>query len=389
MSLGEYLEDYEDRETWNIDSLCRWAMSSFGAGLSAGKLRHMTADEIEQTIVDAAVAQIEKKDYSQLNDFLAEDFSVNTFAAWASSKFDIKLAASDLSGLKAAQIHEKLTAAVAEKYRQRETEYPVEFAMTMAFGPQGSNIYGMQALADWAKKRYNASFTAEQLQETKPQKIYDQLLALSTKYHDGYLEEEISRKIRNTPSAGDLASWANECFDTDFSAADLTEPEQTEAKLLTAARELLRRELSDLERYVLLQIYDASWKDHLYAMDHLKESIFLRAFAEKDPKIEYKQEGFRMFNEMLGVIEDKVTSTIFKVRLEAGARARSVWNVSQTTHDEVGQFAQTERQRAAGTAPQGEIKVKQIKLETPRVGRNDPCPCGSGKKYKKCCGKNE
>ncbi|MCD6391973.1 MAG: SEC-C domain-containing protein [Planctomycetes bacterium] len=94
-----------------------------------------------------------------------------------------------------------------------------------------------------------------------------------------------------------------------------------------------------------------------------------------------------MFNEMLETIDDKVTDTIFKVRLEAGAQARSVWQVSQTKHDEIGQFAQTERQRAAATAPQGEQKVKQIRLEQPKVGRNAPCPCGSGKKYKKCCGK--
>ncbi|MBN1817951.1 MAG: SEC-C domain-containing protein [Sedimentisphaerales bacterium] len=95
-----------------------------------------------------------------------------------------------------------------------------------------------------------------------------------------------------------------------------------------------------------------------------------------------------MFNEMLESIDDRVSGTIFKVRLDAGARARSVWNVSHTKHDEVGQFAMTERQRAAATAPQGEQKVKPIKLEQPKVGRNDPCPCGSGKKYKKCCGQN-
>jgi uncharacterized protein YecA (UPF0149 family) len=68
-------------------------------------------------------------------------------------------------------------------------------------------------------------------------------------------------------------------------------------------------------------------------------------------------------------------------------RARSVWNVSGTSHDEVGQFAMAERQRAAAQAPQGEPVVKQIRLEKPKVGRNEPCPCGSGKKYKKCCGK--
>jgi preprotein translocase subunit SecA len=123
-------------------------------------------------------------------------------------------------------------------------------------------------------------------------------------------------------------------------------------------------------------------------MDHLKDSIWMRSWAEKDPKTEYKREGHRMFSEMLSNIDERVTDIVFKVHLEAGARARSVWQVSQTAHDQVGQFAMAERQRAAAQAPQGEIKVKQIKLEGPKVGRNDPCPCGSGKKYKKCHGQN-
>jgi preprotein translocase subunit SecA len=112
----------------------------------------------------------------------------------------------------------------------------------------------------------------------------------------------------------------------------------------------------------------------------------MRSMAEKDPKTEYKREGYRMFNEMLDTVEDRVTDVIFKVRLEAGAQTRSVYQVSRAAHDEVGQFAMAERQRAAAQAPQGEQTVKKIQLETPKVGRNDPCPCGSGKKYKKCCG---
>jgi preprotein translocase subunit SecA len=95
-----------------------------------------------------------------------------------------------------------------------------------------------------------------------------------------------------------------------------------------------------------------------------------------------------MFNEMLESIDDRVTDIIFRIRLEAGARARNLYRVSQTSHDEVGQFAAGEQQRAAAQAPQGEVKVKQIRLEQPKVGRNDPCPCGSGKKYKKCHGQN-
>ena len=89
-------------------------------------------------------------------------------------------------------------------------------------------------------------------------------------------------------------------------------------------REYLRSELADLEQYVLLNVYDSTWKDHLYAMDRLKDEIWTRSLAEKDPKVEYKREGFRMFNEMLESIDDRVTDIIFRVRLEAGVRARNV-----------------------------------------------------------------
>jgi preprotein translocase subunit SecA len=388
LSIGEYLENYADRSTWDIDGLCRWAMSAFGAGLSAGKLRHAEPEEIEEMLADAAAAQIDKKDCSQLDEFLKDDFAIKTFVQWARAKFDVKLDINELKDLKADRIRERLTEEVNRKYKEREIAYPVEFAMNIAYGPQGPNVYAFETLAQWANKRFNANFTPEKLQNSNPQKIYTELLELSRRYHEGYLAEEVAEKIKNTASADELARWANNYFEADLTAEDLNDKEQAEAKILDAAREFFRQELGDLERYVLLQIYDSTWKDHLYSMDHLKDNIFMRGFAEKDPKIEYKREGYQMFGEMLRVIEDKVADTIFKVRLEPGAQTRSVWNVSHTQHDEVGQFAMTERQRAAATAPQGEQKVKQIRHEHPRVGRNDPCPCGSGKKYKKCCGKN-
>jgi preprotein translocase subunit SecA len=273
----------------------------------------------------------------------------------------------------------------AAKYRRREIEYPVEFAMSMAYGSQSANVYGFEALADWANRKYNAGLSVDHIQNAKPRELHDELVALSESYNDGKLDEELNEKTAHL-SGAELAQWANQRFNASLREEDLADGENARTRLAERGREFLRSELADMERYVLLQVYDSTWKDHLYAMDHLKDSIWTRSFAEKDPKTEYKREGFRMFNEMLESIEDRVTDIIFRVRLEAGARARSVWRVSQTSHNEVGQFSMTEQQRAAAQAPQGEQKVKQIKLEQPKVGRNDPCPCGSGKKYKKCCG---
>ena len=388
LSLGEYLEDYQDKATWNVEGLCKWAMSGFAVNLSASKVRQMEAEEVEEALIAGASEQVDKKDFSQIREILAEDYAVKTFVQWTGGRFDVELDVDELKGLSVEDAKRKLAEKVAEKYKQREIEYPVEFAMNMVFAQREVNIYGYESLAKWANRRYSASLTAEILQEMKPQAIHDKLIELCKSYHNGQLEKDIDENLANLKGSDAIVAWSNERFGSELTKEDLEDGGNVRDLIIVEGKKLLRKELTDLERYVLLQIYDATWKDHLYSMDHLKESIFLRAFAEKDPKIEYKHEGYRMFNEMLDTIEDKVTDTIFKVRLDPGAQARNVWNVSSTSHDEVSQFAMTQRQQAAAQAPQGEQKVKQIKLEQPKVGRNEPCPCGSGKKYKKCCGKN-
>jgi preprotein translocase subunit SecA len=387
ISLGEYLEDYDDPQSWDVAGLCKWAMSAFRVNMSPAKVKQQEPEEIEEQLVAAAAEQIEKKDCSKPADFLQDNFGLRTFVEWARTKFVIELDVGDLAGLSISQIREQLIKETAAKYRRREIEYPVEFAMNMVYGPRGANVYAFESLADWANKKYNAGLSAERIQDTKPKQLHRQLLELSERFNNGELEREIDGKISSLDTRG-LVNWAKERFGVSISEDELGEEERLKERLTEVGREFLRSELSDLERYVLIQVYDIAWKDHLYTMDHLKDSIWMRSMAEKDPKVEYKREGHRMFQEMLAVIEDRVTDIIFKVRLEAGSQARSVWNVSQTAHDEVGQFAMAEQQRAAAQAPQGDVKVKQIRLESPKVGRNDPCPCGSGKKYKKCHGKN-
>jgi preprotein translocase subunit SecA len=387
LSLGEYLEDYSDPSTWDTSGLSKWAMSAFQVNLSVGKIKQQSPEQIEEQLVAAATVQIDKKDCSVLVEFLKEDFSARRFAEWARAKFDVKLDVASLQNIKPEEARQMVLKETLAKYRRREVEYPVEFAMSMVYGPQGPNIYGFETLAEWANRKYNAGLSAERIQNIKPRDLQNQLLQLSERFNDGEIDKELADKTAHLSKA-DLVQWANERFGTSLREEDLGDGPSVQERLAEVGRRFLRSELADLERYVLLQVYDSTWKDHLYAMDHLKDSIWTRSLAEKDPKTEYKREGFRMFNEMLESVEDRVTDVIFRVHLTAGTRARSVWNVSRTAHDEVGQFAATEQQRAAAQAPQGEVVVKQIKLDHPKVGRNDPCPCGSGKKYKKCHGQN-
>jgi len=387
LSLGEYLEDYEDSRSWDISGLCKWAMRSFDVNLSPSRVKYQSPEEIEEQLIEAASAQIGKKDCSMLIEFLKEDFPLKTFADWAKAKFDIKLDISELVEKTQEQIRDILLEKIAEKYKQQEIRYPVDFAMNMVYGPDGPNVYGFQTLAEWAKRKYNTQLSVEQMQETSPRKLYKQLLDISRQYNDGQLEREIDEKV-SLFDKEQLAEWASERFETSLGPEELGSESEQRERLADIAHRFLRKELSDLEKYVLLQVYDSTWKEHLYTMDHLKESIWMRSLAQKDPKIEYKREGFRTFDQMLNTVEERVTDIIFKIKLSPQTTRKSVWNVSQTAHDQMGQFSMAQRQRAAAQAPQKQDgKIATIKLDKPKVGRNDPCPCGSGKKYKKCCGK--
>ena len=147
-----------------------------------------------------------------------------------------------------------------------------------------------------------------------------------------------------------------------------------------------------LERMVFLQIIDGKWKDHLYAMDTLKEGIGLRAYGQRDPLIEYKREAFEYFSSMVSTIEDEVTETLFKLQPAKPERFRGVFSslTQEFVHTDSAQFenaAARSAEAAAEELPEARPSAPPPAARaTPKVGRNDPCPCGSGKKYKKCHG---
>jgi preprotein translocase subunit SecA len=135
----------------------------------------------------------------------------------------------------------------------------------------------------------------------------------------------------------------------------------------------------DLERDFLLQILDAQWKDHLHTMDGLREGIGLRGYASRDPKLEYQREGYALFEEMNARIDAQVLEVVFKVQLRDPAEEPAPPRPAPAlaAPPAAGPLAQPRR---AAPAPPGRA------APVAKVGRNDPCPCGSGRKYKKCHG---
>lgn len=159
-------------------------------------------------------------------------------------------------------------------------------------------------------------------------------------------------------------------------------------------QQLTSEALRHLERMVLLHVIDTKWKDHLHAMDHIKDGISLRALGQRDPLVEYKKEGFAMFKGMYASINQEVATLIFKLEPPPQeARLRSVFSTldQKEVHKEITGMPQPaiapqEQVLGATTPPPVRPASAGALPGADKVGRNDPCPCGSGKKYKKCHG---
>jgi len=155
--------------------------------------------------------------------------------------------------------------------------------------------------------------------------------------------------------------------------------------------------LREIERRALLEVVDDEWRDHLHEMDLLKEGVYLRSYANKDPLIEYKKESFLLFEGLIERIQDKVCKKVFTTYLFTAEQMESMRDHLQgasMTHEAIDSFLNAQKQayQSSATMPpefgEPEIKARPI-TSAPKVGRNDPCPCGSGKKYKRCCGQYE
>ncbi|HKQ05339.1 MAG TPA: preprotein translocase subunit SecA [Blastocatellia bacterium] len=142
--------------------------------------------------------------------------------------------------------------------------------------------------------------------------------------------------------------------------------------------------MRNLERYIMLNIVDAQWKDHLLALDHLKEGIGLRGYAQKDPLVEYKRESFVLFEGMLDRIDTETVRYLFNLQVQVTAPIEQEL-LERRRRQRRGRVAFTKANETAFAGGEEE-QAKPVRNKGPRVGRNDPCPCGSGKKHKKCCG---
>jgi preprotein translocase subunit SecA len=156
-------------------------------------------------------------------------------------------------------------------------------------------------------------------------------------------------------------------------------------------------QLKTVERYTILSAIDRLWQEHLYGMDSLRNSIGLRAYGQRDPLIEYKAEAFKIFEELMVNVKSEICTNIFRSASSLMAFEQFMRNApQQTLHADTTAFGGTTSAGSeAPPKPSDMVSEAAAAMEKakpvrsgPKVGRNDPCPCGSGKKYKQCCGKN-
>ena len=235
---------------------------------------------------------------------------------------------------------------------------------------------------------------------------------------EAIVQEYTAEEFPEEWDIGGLVQAVNDAFGTDITVEELREdmPDLSREALVDDFRETAQEEYREreeawgeeiarqVERYVILQVVDARWREHLENMDYLREGVHLRAMAQKDPLVEYRHEGHLMFEQLGGQIREEVVSLLFHAEVQQ-EDARALQEMQETGWDGDGDFAYQHESLAgadaiaaagagsavtAGAIGGGATAVatpqQRVASEWDKVGRNDPCPCGSGKKYKKCHG---
>jgi len=233
---------------------------------------------------------------------------------------------------------------------------------------------------------------------------------------EGAVENAVRLQLSSAEAASNdydktrsLVSWAKRKFDVQVDAAAIL-PEVTaavregdlhcdriEAEVLGKVRaafaakeeEIGAEAMRQIERFVVLDVIDKKWKDHLRDMDQLKEGIWMRSYAQKNPRIAYKQEGYELFSDMMAAYREEVTDLVLRARPIAAPIEEELsdrWDISDLGRGELGGFGEREEMTEASEHGGAEWRPTETIVRTERrVKPNEPCPCGSGKKYKHCC----
>ena len=334
--------------------------------------------------------------------FLDKDYGPQTFATWASGQLACELDGNDYRGMSPEEA-ERL--AVDEAVRQSEAQIYEAIDENL---PQGEDEaeWNWSALASFANSRWRVSVNDRELKRVGRDALAEHL---QQKARDSIHRVDLSEGARFlAPDFGlrSACGWTEWRFGSPLAQDEIAAAERNghdaeafKRLVRNKAREVYGQrearygdEMRRMERAVVLQILDNAWKDHLLAMDHLRASVGLRGYAQVDPKVEYKREGMRTFDLMWKGIDERVTDIVYRIEQVEDDAVKSTFHETAAIHAEAPSAAELGAQAAAAQPEQpaggSEASVEPIRNLGAKVGRNDPCPCGSGRKFKNCCAKS-
>jgi preprotein translocase subunit SecA len=398
----------EDAREWNWNAMANFVNARYGLSYTDKQLKQIGPEQLLERLTEEAEKAIEAVDLSEGKPFLENDWGIRSLADWGRLKYGLKVTVEELRGLSKSKARELISKHIREAYHLKEAEFPVTALMAQFMTDRGVGGVGQkfnrEGLFLAARERFphaSASLSEEAFR-TEPKTKLVEILTLASKSSFPTTPQEAlndrlksvfegSNRAADADDAKELADWVRQTYLMDVTAEQLVGKSANEVKqfLWNTYDACYRPEMRRMERSLVLNQMDLSWKNHLYTMDHLKSGIGLVGYAQEDPKTAYKREGMKEFKAMWESIDDKVTETLFRME-QSEAFEEAIWQISSARQEAAprlsAQAAMADAQQAAQQqASTGEVKVTEtIRNRGQRVGRNDPCPCGSGKKYKNC-----
>ncbi|OUT59103.1 MAG: preprotein translocase subunit SecA [Rhodopirellula sp. TMED11] len=407
-------EDMEDE--WNTQAMAKWASKTTGKQYHASKIKDMDREDLINDLIEACHKNIADVDLSKGEPFLDADYGLKILCAWMRDRFGIEVTPKDFRDVDDRRtVAEALIARAEEAYKEKEWAYPALAAISRFTETANDQIIlQREHLVDWIGRRFAETISVDDLPMQRDE-LHTYLANFSRKldaqvqetYREaehrvedlfGNRDDDTTVKVATagTEKLQSLIDWLHDNLQSTLTTEDLERLNRKQLALAVsgAVDDKFHPEMRRMERQILLNIVDDAWKNHLLTMDHLRSSVGLKGYAQLDPKVEYKREGMRLFDKMWDSIAEQVTGLIFRMESFNEDFIRSIWVDAKATHAVAPQSAtataqetQTDHQRAAESSNQSSPDTKQepIRNVGNKVGRNDPCPCGSGKKYKSCC----
>ncbi|WP_404309207.1 preprotein translocase subunit SecA [Neorhodopirellula lusitana] len=404
-------------DEWNWKAMATWANTRLQGNYQDHQLKNMDREEMSDAFIQKAHELIEKTDLSEGQPLLEADYGLRVLCGWMRHKFGIETTPEEFRDI---EDHREVGRILVERaeatYADKEAEYPVLTGISRFTDKQGAQVsLDREGLIDWVKGRFKTDLSIEEIKLNRDE-LKLQLIQYSkqTASESIAVQEEADAKVNAIYADSDddstallasgdsgnleaLVAWLSDTLGHSTTLEDLARMNRAELQLAAhgAVDDRFYPEMRRMERQILLNIVDDSWKNHLLTMDHLRSSVGLKGYAQMDPKVEYKREGMRLFETMWGSIGERVTDLIFRMESFNEEFIRSTWVDARARHDDAHEAsraslnADTAAQRAAsgseGTGGEEDERTEPIRKDEPRIGRNSPCPCGSGKKYKSCC----